>query len=38
MIEKVAVIVAWLATTAASVAIINTGQYIFSAELRIINF
>ena len=32
IIEKVAVIVAWLATTAANVATINTGQYILSAE------
>jgi hypothetical protein len=32
IIEKVADIVAWLATTAAAVAISNTGQYMLSAE------
>lgn len=31
IIEKVADIVAWLATTAAAVAISNTGQYMLSA-------
>jgi len=32
IIEKVADIVAWLATTAAAVAISNTGQYMLSAD------
>lgn len=38
IIEKVAVIVAWLATIAAAVATTNTGQYIRSAEPMVINF
>jgi hypothetical protein len=32
--EKVAVMVAWLATTAAPVAIMSTGQYMLSAQYK----